>query len=396
MSGRPREAHPEEVRRVVIALAAGMLAVLSCISVWSTAREPVRWTPDALYYEARVLEIRGTGHDQAIQQTFAGRISAKLRASDPQKTGNSAWVRYNEPFYERRVAVPLAGAALYPVAGKRSLLYLSLAGYVAAVLALFGLLLLRFRLEIATAVSAATVFLPPLVHHSSFPLTDSWGLALEIGAFAFALLAFQRGRRWLIPWVMTIALLSFVRDTTWIPVLAVGWVALRSRSRLPLTLFLTGLAAAIPALVVFTTPARDLLAELVSGNTQVPADTSWTFVVSHYPRAIFELVRADVGFLRRGEWYTAFYLVGGVAALLLARKRLDEASASLLTAAVPLGLCYLLAAPSFSAFRLELVFVPMAAFGLGLAAERAIALAGERMPSLGRIPARTPARLRRP
>ena len=36
------------------------------------------------------------------------------------------------------MAVPLAGAALYPLAGKRSLLYLSLAGYVAAVLALFG------------------------------------------------------------------------------------------------------------------------------------------------------------------------------------------------------------------------------------------------------------------
>jgi hypothetical protein len=385
------------VRRVVIALAAAGLVVVSCVHVWSAARDPVRWTPDALYYEARMLELRGTGHDQALRETFTGPISAKLRASDPQKTGNAKWVKYNEPFYERRVAVPLAGAALYPAAGKRSLLYLSLAGYVAAVLALFGLLLLRFRLEIAAAVSAATIFLPPLVHHSSFPLTDSWGLALEIGAFAFALLAFERGRRWLVPWVLTIALLSFVRDTTWIPIAAVAWCALRQRSRISLELLVSGLLAAVPALLLFTAPVRDLLALLVN-QSQVPSDTSWSFIIRHYPHAVVELVRANVGFLRRGEWYTAFYLVGGVAALaLFARKRRGEGAwPSLLTAGAVAALGYVLAAPVFSAFRLELVFVPMAAFGLALATDRAAALVGERMPALGRIPARAPARPRRP
>jgi hypothetical protein len=385
-----------EVRRLLTGVVALGLAVLACLAVWPTFDAPVKWTPDGLYYQARVLEIRGTGHDAALRRTFEGPISAKLRARDPQKTGNPAWVKYNEPFYERRLAVPLAAAALYPFAGDRSLLYLSLAGYIASILALFGLLLLRFRLAIAATVSGAAAFLPPLVHHSSYPLTDSWGLALETVAFAAALLTLERGgRRWLLVWIATILLLSFVRDSTWIPVLAAGWCALRFRTRESVSLFATGVAAALPVLLVFSTPARDLLALLVN-HSEVPSDPSWGFVVSHYPRAVFELVRANVGFLRRGEWYTAFFLVGGVIALLvLLRKRLSEVWPSLLTAGVVVAFGYVLAAPVFSAFRLELVFVPMAAYGLALATERVAAHAGERGGALERVALRIPVRTRR-
>jgi hypothetical protein len=118
--------------------------------------------------------------------------------------------------------------------------------------------------------------------------------------------------------------------------------------------------------------------------------------VSHYPRAVFELVRANVGFLRRGEWYTALFLVGGVAALLLlARRRFDEAWPSLLTAGAFVALGYVLAAPVFSAFRLELVFVPMAAYGLALATERVAARAGERGGALERVALSIPVRTRR-
>ncbi len=47
-----------------------------------------------------------------------------------------------------------------------------------------------------------------------------------------------------------------------------------------------------------------------------------------------------------------------------------------MTAAAVCALGYVLAAPVFSAFRLELVFVPMAAYGLALAAELAARAAG--------------------
>lgn len=384
------------MRSTVIAVTAACLAALACLAVWPAFSAPVKWTPDALYYQARVLELRGTSHDTALRETFQAPLSAKLRRQDPAKTGNPAWVKYNEPFYKRRLAVPLAGAALYPVAGTRSLLYLSLAGYIAAVLSLFGLLLLRFRLPVAAGVTALAAFLPPLVDHSSYPLTDSWGLALEITAFAAALLTLQRGRPWLVLWVPTILVMSFTRDSVWIPVLAAGWVALRSRTKLPLTLFATGLAAALPAVIAVRTPARNLLALLVN-NSQVPANASWGFIVRHYPGALEELIRSDVGFLRRGEWYTAFFIVGGLAAFLLFawRDRFRQTWSSLLTAGLALGIAYVLAAPAFSAFRLELVFVPMAAYGLAFASEKVAELASDHLDGLQRTGLRIPVRTRR-
>ena len=371
-------------RTTAIGIIAAALAALSCLAVWPAFQDPVEWTPDALYYQARVLELRG--EDNALDKVFKGPLAADLRQRDPGHTGNETWVDYNEPFYERRVAVPLAAAALYPITEERSLLDLSLAGYIAAVLALFGLLLLRFRIALAAAVAAAAALLPPLTLHSSFPLTDSWGLALEIVALGAAILALERGLGWLPLWIGAIGLLAFTRDSTWIPILAVGWLALRSRSRIPVTLFATGIAAALPALLLFTTPVRELLALLVN-DSEPSSDTSLGFIASHYPGALVELLRANVGFLRRGEWYTALFLVGGVLALLLLVWRRPEtrtATTALMTAGAVLSLGYVLAAPVFSAFRLELVFVPMAAWGVALTAERVAARLGERDGALAR------------
>jgi hypothetical protein len=361
-------------RPTTIGIVAAALAALSCAAVWPAFSEPVVWTPDALYYEARVLELRGADHDEAIAETFGGPLSAELRSRDPGQTGDPEWVAYNEPFYERRLAVPLAGAALYPVWHERSLLYISLAGYVASILALFALLLVRFRAAIAAVVAGAAALLPPLVNHSSYPLTDSWGLALEIVALTAGILALRRGLHWLPLWIGAVAVLAFTRDSTWIPVLAAGFCAVRYRSRVPVTLFATGLAAVLPAVLLFSVPVRDLLALLVN-DSELPADSSWSFIAGHYPGALVELVRANVGFLRRGEWYTALYLVGGVAALLLLFWRRREArtqEATLICAAAVLGLGYVLAAPVFSAFRLELVFLPMAAWGLALLGQLAV------------------------
>ncbi|HJU48569.1 MAG TPA: hypothetical protein VJ689_10560 [Gaiellaceae bacterium] len=359
---------------------AAVLAVIAVLNVRSTFTDPVTWTPDGVYYQAKLLEYRGVDHDEAIAETFGGPLSAELRARDPLHTGDPDWVAYNEPFYERRIAVPLAGAALYSVDGDRALLDLSLAGYVASVLAVFGLLLLRFRLAVAAAVGLATVFLPALVDHSSFPLTDSWGLALETAAFAAAILTLDRGRRWLPLFVLAILLLSITRDSAWIPLLAVGWCAWRLRSREALWLFVGGVAAALPALLLFTVPARNLLAQLVNGG-DIPPETSWSYIASHYPHAVVELVRANGGFLRDGEWFTGLYLIGGVVLLLVLALRghyRRSRTTMLMTAGTAVGLLYLLAAPLFSAFRLELVFVPMAAYGLALGVTVALArLMGE-------------------
>jgi hypothetical protein len=359
------------MRRAGIGLA--LAAALAALALWTVSAwfgGPVRWTPDALFYQARLLEFRGTEHDAAFAEAFQGPISERLQLVDPEKSGNPDWVRYNEQFYERRQAIPLAGAALYPAAGERSLLYVSLAGYVATILALFGLLLLRFRPWVAAAVALATVFLPALTFHSHYPLTDSWGLALLTTALAAALLTLDRGPGWLALWVGAIVLLSFTRDSAWIAVLATAWVAYRARTRLSLALFGSGVAAALPALFLFPVSLRELLAFAVNGS-QPPPESSWSFIAEKYPGALVELLRSNGGFIRDGEWYTAaYFLVGAACLFLLARGARGDLAGSLMKAAAVLSPAFVLVVPVFSAFRLELVFVPVAAFGLALGLER--------------------------
>ena len=101
-------------------------------------------------------------------------------------------------------------------------------------------------------------------------------------------------------------------------------------------------------------------------------DPSWGFVAERYPGALVDLLQADGGFVRDGAWYSAAYLLVGLALLFLlgarrtarARRHAPEGAARVA------GALSVVAIPIFSAFRLELVCVPMAAFGLGLAAER--------------------------
>jgi hypothetical protein len=221
-------------------------------------------------------------------------------------------------------------------------------------------------LPVAAAGALATAALPALVHHSSFPLTDSWGLALEALALASGLLVIDRGRRWLIPWFAAIALLSITRDSVWIPVLAAAWVAVTTRTKDSWWLLGVGLAAALPATLAITVPMRELLGQMLS-DLQPHPDASWGWIIGHYPGAIVDLVRANGGFVRDGAFYSAAFLGGGLIALLVLAGR--GAQAAFMKAGALAGVAYVLAVPVFSAFRLELVWVPFAAFGVALATE---------------------------
>ncbi len=215
------------MRRTAIttALVALALAAVAVLTMADTLREPVRWTPDGLFYQARAAELSGTDREQALAQAFQGPLGERLRAIDPERSGDPEWVSYNAQFYERRITVPAAAAALEPVSGDRAILDLSVAGYVAAILAIFALLLLRFALPVAAAVTLATIAFPALSFHAGFPLTDSWGVALETAAIACAILALERGRRWVIGWALALLLLAFTRDTVLVLVLAAAGLA---------------------------------------------------------------------------------------------------------------------------------------------------------------------------
>jgi hypothetical protein len=370
------------------ALVAVALAALALAAVHGSLERPVRWSPDGLFYQARLFELRGDSRAEAYERVFEGPMAARLREQDPEHVGDPAWVTYNQRFFERRVAVPLAGAALEPAAGERALSIVSIAGFVAAVLALFGLLLLRFRLPVAAAVAGATALLPRLTDIAPLPLTDTWGLALMTAALACAVLALDRGPRWIWPWAAAIALLTFTRDSTWIPVLAVAWCAWRLRSRTSVLLLVAGVVAALPAYLMFEAPMRELLAAAVN-DMQPNPDASLTWIAQQYPGAIVDHIRSDLGYVRDGAWLSGAFLAGGLALLFLVRRGPDPA-VTLLRAAAVVALLYVFAVPVFSALRIELVFVPAAAFGLAAGLERLTRLAGGRVAVP--VPAREPAR----
>jgi hypothetical protein len=379
--------------RLLVAIA---LAVTAVLAVSSHLSGPAGWTPDALFYQARVYEIvDGDTQAQALHRAFDGPLAADLRQLDRERSGSPQWVAYNARFYERRLAVPYTAAAIEPLAGDRALLDVSIAGYVAVVLALFWLLLvLRLPLALATAVSAAAIFLPALTKHSTFPLTDSWGLALEIAAFATAVLALRRGPRWLIPWAALIALASITRDSMWVPILAAAWLAVTQRTRIAVLLTATGVAAALPAVIAIRVPMRELLAQMLNGAMPAP-DMSWTTIAGKYPAAIVDMLQADGGFVRDGALYSALFLLGGLALLFLLARGSD--AATLMKAGAIAGAAYVVAVPVFSAFRIELVLVPMAAYGLALGTRRLVSrvgvpawgastAAGDRKATVGALP----------
>jgi hypothetical protein len=371
--------------RLIVAVA---LAAIALLGVGGSFSGPARWSPDGLFYQARVYEIHdGLTQTDALRKAFQGPLGARLRTIDPDRSGSQQWVAYNARFYERRVTVPLAAAALTPAAGDRAILDVSIAGYVVAILALYWLLLLLgFRLPVAAGVAVATIFLPALTHHAQFPLTDSWGLALEIIAFAGAVLALRRGPRWLALWFVAIVLLSLTRDSMWIPVLAAGLLALIHRTRPAVWLAATGVAAALPAVIAIPVPMRELLAQMTNGLMPAP-DTGWAHIAGQYPSAIVDLLQADGGFVRDGAWYSALYLLAGLALLfVLGRAARGGQEMTLLKAGALISIAYILVVPVFSAFRLELVLVPMAATGLCLAAQ----WAAERLALPAKVAAHAP------
>src|SRR5215217_4706077 len=106
--------------RILVAVA---LAAAALLAVSDSLSGPPRWSPDGLFYQARVYQIHdGLSQTDALHRALGGPLGEHLRAVDPDRSGSQQWVAYNARFYERRVAVPLAAAALTPAAGDRALL----------------------------------------------------------------------------------------------------------------------------------------------------------------------------------------------------------------------------------------------------------------------------------
>jgi hypothetical protein len=351
-----------------------LLVVLGAVSAahWTS---PVQWKPDSLFYQAHVYQVRGDSHAVAYHKVFAGPLSLLRREGDAglplaqRRVGNPAWVHYSERFYERRWFVPAVAAAISPVYGTDSLRVVSLVAYVLLGLALYALLRLRAAPLVSFVVAAGALFLAPVLFGAGLPLMDVSGVTLETLAALGALLALERGLRWLVLWGAALAALSLTRDSTVILGLAAAWLAARERTRAAYLVVAVGTAAALPSPLLLGAPLREAMAYTFL-NFYQPPDSSWHWVAGHYWEPFHSMVRHNLTYLWEHP-YTGLYFVGGYLALFIVRSRGDRfvrffrvaAVASILLDAVQ---------PNYTAFRLEMTFVPIAAAGLGVGLTAAV------------------------
>lgn len=329
-----------------------------------------QWKPDSLFYEAQLLRVQGMPKNEALRKVFNGplaapRVAEELRDTPPARrtVASPSWVAYSSRFYERRWVVPALGAAVEPVLGDDALRAVSLEGYVLAGLLVYALLALRFRAWIAAVVAVGVLALGPLRYWSLLPLTDSFGVALEAAALATAVLALRRPKAWLPVFALTMLTLSFTRDATLIVVAGLAWVALRRRSRRALVTLATGIVASLPAPLLFGAPTREIMAYTLN-QFRPPAHATWGFIRSRYVVGEKGLVKDDLTYLVHHP-YVGLFAIGGIVALYAIRNRGDDA-ASMMRGAVVGAVALLLVAPNYTALRLELPFIPLAAYGVAL------------------------------
>lgn len=406
------------------------LVALAIAFSWRDWTAPVQWTPDALFYEAQAHELEGTPTAQARRAVFFGPLG-RSTPNPAQRLQNAEWIAYSAPFYRRRWVVPAASDAVRPLFGTRSLLVVSLLGYVLAGLLAYVLARHRFGVLPAAAAGAFTLWYPPMRQWAGYPLTDSMGVATLL----LALLAAQwalRGRALRIgAWAASVLLVAFTRDSAVIAVAAAVAAALVLRTRRAFAVAAAGVAAALPAPLLFGAPLRTTLAFTFSGNG-IPPHDSWSFVFARYGTFVRWMLRTDFPFasslrivavlvgivvllalrpeagspLRR--WWSAALGVASafvaIAAVLVAPLQLATfadpvpAGILLIAAVLPLfvragdrdpflmlarggavgAVAYLFLLPQYTALRLALVVLPFAALGVARAVDLARAPSPQR------------------
>jgi hypothetical protein len=355
---------------VLIALALLAVPAASLVRQWGGT---IYWETDALFYQAKLLQVRGMSQDAAVERVFEGPMSSRARSLDadepgePHRVTRPEWVDYSTQFYERRWLLPLAGAGLWPVLGEHSLETLSLIGYCLLCPMLFLLLRRRFSTPISFGVALAAMALPPLRDWTLYPLTDSWGLVFLAGGVLAALAVLERGPRWLPLWMLCVAALAFTRDTAFLLLAAAGVMLLLDRNRRSALLAGTGVLAALPAPLLWGAPVKELLAYLLS-DIDIPQEVSWSFIASEYLPRLGEAADGYIDFVARRPLVTLVFLIGIASLFVLAPK--GDRYFNLLRGTLLGYVVFLAIGPTFSNFRYELVLIPAVATGWGLVAER--------------------------
>jgi hypothetical protein len=351
-----------------------LIAALSMAKHWDGT---ISWETDSLFYQSTTQAIEGQDAKAAREEVFGGPLSSyerrieKENPDEPRRVSNQAWVEYSAPFYARRLLLPAIAAVLSPILGLHALQDLSLLAFCLIPGLLFLLLRRRLTFNLSFIVALAVILWPPLRDWSVFPLSDSSGLALLLGALLFGALTFEKDRRWMWPWAACVLALGFTRDLAFMPV--VGALCLLAVRRDRFTAKFTGLGilAAIPPLLFHGLSQSESLAYVYAEHT-IPTDTSWGAAISGYPGNFGHMVGRYADYATANPQIVLFFLVGIVAAFALTPRSRD-AFTVLLWSTFPAYLLMMAIGPAFSAFRYELVLVPLMMFGYGLVGERILA-----------------------
>jgi len=353
------------------------LMAVAAVNVRGSFTGPVAWSPDGYYYQAKVVQLEeGLNSQDALTRVMnepAGRAAqAAERASHVvPRLSDPAWLRYCLPVFQNRWFVPVLAYLITPFSGERSLELVTLAGYLLCGPLLFVMLRQRASVLSSLVATIAALLIPPMTLAAEHPLTDTWGLLLEVAAVAVAFRVLQgpRAWRWLCLWTVLLAALALTREVNVVLILAAFCAAVFVRNRRSLWLAATGAVTALPSLLLSGFPFRAQIAFTIDGF-QIPRDDSWSYIASHIPGAIAGELDADVlSPIMHADLATTgavvLLAVGPAVAVWTSFRRRDPCAGFLLGLVVA-GLLYLASSPGPSSLRLALVLLPAASLGFAM------------------------------
>ena len=279
----------------------GLLIVLACavaLSLSSWSGEPNWSNADSLFYQSMSLEVEGVSAQAARARVFSSDLAGPAIRREPS-VAEADWQNYEAQFTRRRWLVPALAAAVRPLAGTRALPDVAIVGYLLFGVVLFLLLATRFAIAASVAVTVLCLALGPALDWGLRPMTDSWGLALEVAAILGSVLVLTRGKRWLVLWIASMLALSFTRDLAVIPLAGLAWLVFRERDparrRPALGMILAGVLVTLPAYLLFGASLRNTLAFQMSGfEIPTAAHDTWGYIAAHYPALAWSTTKSDL------------------------------------------------------------------------------------------------------
>jgi hypothetical protein len=368
-------------RADVVALVLIVCAVAVLALKWA---DEVIWSPDALFYQSRVEQIRGASKDEALNHVWNGPLAAGFRADDSQRAkadqalADPRWIPESYKLYARRWTVPLLAAAVYPIFGINSLEAVNIFGVLVFAVALFLLLRLRFD-PLASFIGVLAVLAWPDLRWAFLPLSDAWGLAMLTVVFLIGIRALDSwSRGWLVAWIAAIVVLSVSRELTPIPVFGAAAVAIVYRWRQPAILAATGILGSLPALFLFQGKSLNWGFAYAFSGSRIPTDSSWSFVFHNYWSALETGTRQSIDYLfaanpvyLESAWplwpFTIPLFIGLIMVFAANSARPGDPYLPFMRGAFIGEALILLIGPTFQDLRYEYPLLPISAVGIALA-----------------------------